>query len=137
MRGTVPTLGCAVLLGTAACTGASRKAADTPIDVESLTGRIVVTGEEDVYSANADGTGLQRLITAPGPEMEPAWAPDGSRVVYRDSRRGITVDDEIFVVDADSTDATNRTNHPPTTGGPTGPPTAAASSSTPTATRSP
>jgi len=54
-----------------------------PIDVSTLAGRIVLSTEEDVYAANADGTGLVRLTRRPGPEFDPAWSPDGSRIVYR------------------------------------------------------
>jgi TolB protein len=68
--------------------------------------------------ANADGTGLRRITDAAGPEFDPAWSPDRSRVVYRDSRRGINENDEIYVVDADGTGATNLTDHPANDWGP-------------------
>jgi Tol biopolymer transport system component len=80
-----------------------------PIDVSTLRGRIVVSTEDDIYSANADGTGLVRLTQESGPEFDAAWSPNGSRVVYRDSRRGINHDDEIFVMNADGTGRTNLT----------------------------
>jgi WD40-like Beta Propeller Repeat len=32
-----------------------------------------------------------------GPEFDAAWAPDGRWIVYRDSRRGINENDEIYV----------------------------------------
>ena len=74
-----------------------------PIDTASLTGRILLSSEDDVFTANADGSGLVRVTEATGPEFDAAWSPDGSRIVYRDSRRGINEDDEIFVVNADGT----------------------------------
>jgi Tol biopolymer transport system component len=58
------------------------------------------------------------VTSADGPEFDPAWSPDGSQVVYRDSRRGINVDDEIFVVNADGTGATNLSNNPADDWGP-------------------
>jgi Tol biopolymer transport system component len=80
-----------------------------PIDVSSLEGRIVLSSEEDVFTANADGTDVEQITSKQGPEFDPAWAPDGRRVVYRDSRRGINQDDEIYVVDADGSNARNLT----------------------------
>ena len=65
-----------------------------PIDVSTLTGRIVLSADDDIYTANADGTGLMRVTRRPGPEFDPAWSPDRSRIVYRDSRRGINHDDD-------------------------------------------
>ena len=80
-----------------------------PIDVSTLVGRIVLSTEDDIYTVNADGTGLARLTSGAGPEFDPAWSPDGRRIVYRDSRRGINHDDEIFVMNADGSDRTNLT----------------------------
>src|SRR6266516_3364353 len=37
-----------------------------PIDVTTLTGRIVLSTEDDIYTANADGTGLVRVTRRPG-----------------------------------------------------------------------
>jgi len=89
-----------------------------PIDVAALRGRIVLSSEDDIYVANADGTGLVRVTRRPGPEFDPAWSPDGQRIVYRDSRRGINQDDEIFVMNADGTGPRNLTKDPGNDWGP-------------------
>jgi Tol biopolymer transport system component len=89
-----------------------------PIDTESLIGRIVLSNEDDVYTLNADGTGLVQVTDRRGPEFDPTWSPDGSRIVYRDSRRGINRDDEIFVMDADGGHPTNLTRDPANDWGP-------------------
>ncbi|HET8526867.1 MAG TPA: hypothetical protein VFM81_09560, partial [Actinomycetota bacterium] len=89
-----------------------------PIDVSALDGRITLSSEDVVFTANADGTDVERITNKPGPEFDPAWAPDGSRIVYRDSRRGINKNDEIYVVDADGTNARNLTKDPANDWGP-------------------
>jgi TolB protein len=89
-----------------------------PIDVSSLTGRIVLSSEDDVYTVHADGTALVRVTERRGPEFDPAWSPDGSQIVYRDSRRGINHDDEIFVLGSDGSRPANLTEDPANDWGP-------------------
>jgi Tol biopolymer transport system component len=90
----------------------------TPIDTSTLRGKIVLSTEDDVYTANADGTGLLHLTSRRGAEFDPSWSPDGSRIVYRDSRRGINHDDEIYVMNADGTERRDITNDPANDWGP-------------------
>jgi Tol biopolymer transport system component len=48
-----------------------------------------VQGWESIYTVNADGTGLQKAVTAiMGTENSAsAWTPDGKFLVYMDDRR--------------------------------------------------
>lgn len=39
-------------------------------------------GSYDLYAMDADGRNLRRLTVDPGAEGEPAWTPDGTRIVY-------------------------------------------------------
>jgi Tol biopolymer transport system component len=39
-------------------------------------------GNYDIYLIDADGRNLKRLTSNPGNEGEPAWTPDGKRIVY-------------------------------------------------------
>ena len=52
----------------------------------SLTGQIAfertVDGNTDVYLMNLDRTGLVRLTNDPAPDRNPAWSPDGERIVF-------------------------------------------------------
>jgi Tol biopolymer transport system component len=89
-----------------------------PIPLEALTGRIVFDDFEDLYTMNADGTGLQTVAGRDGAEFDGAWSPDGSQIVYRDSRRGINEDDEVYVVASDGSEPRNLTNNPANEWGP-------------------
>jgi Tol biopolymer transport system component len=53
-------------------------------------------GDEEVYLARADGTGVRRLTKLPGPDLSPAWSSDGRRLAW--SRSG-----EIWTMSANGT----------------------------------
>ena len=72
-----------------------------PIDLGSLTGKIVFDDFEDVFTMNADGSDRRVVAGRTGSEFDGTWSPDGRFIAYRDSRRGINEDDEIYVVGAD------------------------------------
>ncbi|HXH88900.1 MAG TPA: hypothetical protein VNI55_09885 [Gaiellaceae bacterium] len=40
------------------------------------------SGDEEIYVARADGTGVRRLTTRPGPDLGPAWSSDGTRLAW-------------------------------------------------------
>jgi Tol biopolymer transport system component len=75
-------------------------------------GTIAYSGPDfqDVLVARGDGSGARRLTSAPGPQFDPSFSPDGSLIAYRDSRRGINKDDEIWVMDRDGGHARNLTH---------------------------
>ena len=90
-----------------------------PIDVADLSGRIVFDDFEDLYAMDPDGSNLVRIADDPaGSEFDGAWSPDGEWIVYRDSTRGINVDDEVFIARADGSDRRNLTNDPANDWGP-------------------
>ena len=73
----------------------------SPIALAELHGRIVLSRRGDIWVANADASRLRRLTSRRGDEFDPSWSPDGSRIAYRDSRRGVNDNDEIYVMHAD------------------------------------
>jgi Tol biopolymer transport system component len=82
------------------------------IELSSLRGRIVYSHADDIWVADADSSHARRLTTRPGPEFDPSWSPHGSRIVYRDSRRGVNRNDEIYVMNADGSHQHNLTRSP-------------------------
>src|SRR6266545_1304842 len=89
-----------------------------PIDVSSLQGRIVFSsGTEDVYTVNADGSGLKRLTRSEDLEFDPTWSPDGRAIAYR-HQRDFESPIDIFVMNADGTDVRRLTESPADDGWP-------------------
>jgi Tol biopolymer transport system component len=78
----------------------------------SPAGRLVVTHEDDLYVVEADGSGRRPLVEAPGTQFDADWSPDGTRVAYRDARKGLSVDDEIYVARVDGSGGANLTRNP-------------------------
>jgi TolB protein len=89
-----------------------------PIDIASLTGRILFDDFENVYAINPDGSNLVTVAGAPGPEFDGAWSADGRWVVYRDSTRGVNEDDEVYIAAADGSSMRNLTKNPENDWGP-------------------
>jgi Tol biopolymer transport system component len=76
-------------------------------------GRIVFASVRDaptfqLYSMNADGTGVSRLTYSPGYDSDPAVSPDGKRIVFQ-SNRDEPAASEIYVMNADGTGVTRLT----------------------------
>ena len=69
-----------------------------PIDISTLTGRIVFDDGQDVWAVNADGTGSVRLTQEPWREFDPTLSPDGRLIVYRAEPEDSP---ELWVMNAD------------------------------------
>jgi len=66
----------------------------------SRSGRIAFDNFDDVWAINADGTDLTRLTHSPGPDFDPSWSPDGTKIAFRSERSG---EPELWVMNADGT----------------------------------
>lgn len=75
-------------------------------------------GNHEIYVKNLDGTGLMNLTNHPGKDYETvAWSPDGTKLAFFSNREGNWRDEnelntEIFIMNADGSDARRITNNP-------------------------
>jgi serine/threonine protein kinase/Tol biopolymer transport system component len=67
----------------------------------------------DIYVMNTDGSNQRRLLTFEGadayPSSDPAWSPDGTKILFKTSKDG---DDEIYIANVDGTQIDNLTQDP-------------------------
>ncbi len=82
-------------------TGGATVSACGPATLTGATGQIAFDSDRqdfnrDIYTMNADGSGLTRLTTEPSIEKEPAFSPDGTRVSFSSDRSGTF---QIYLLD--------------------------------------
>lgn len=58
-------------------------------------------GNPEIYTMNADGTGVKRLTNDPVLEATPSFSKDGTRIAYSSSPGGDAGSSEIYVMDVD------------------------------------
>src|SRR5688572_6582627 len=63
------------------------------------------SGAEDLFSINADGTGLFRLTNASGMDIDAAVSPDGNRIAWMNGQ-------DVWVMSADGTSKAQLTFDP-------------------------
>ena len=74
-------------------------------DLDSVSGRIAFVsardGDADIYVMNADGSGVVRLTDNDSSDLDPAWSPDGGRIVFVSDRDNDVEKYDIYVMNAD------------------------------------
>lgn len=61
----------------------------------------------DIYVMQADGTDVMRLTDDPSDNVDPAWSPEGTRIVFSSVR---DQDYDLYLMKADGTDQTQLTD---------------------------
>lgn len=74
-----------------------------------FVGTETATGQVDLWTINADATGLARVTNDAAVDAEPAFTPDGAKIVFATDRDG---NFEIYSINPDGTSATRLTNDP-------------------------
>jgi Tol biopolymer transport system component len=65
-------------------------------------------GNYEIYTMNADGSGLVNLTNHPADDRSPAFSPDGTRIAFTSNREGTY---EIYTMNADGSNVTRLTNN--------------------------
>src|SRR5262249_48548804 len=60
----------------------------------------------DIYTMNADGSGVTPLTSDPGEDSRASFSADGKRIVFRSDRAPHTGNPEIYVMNADGSKLT-------------------------------
>ncbi len=85
------------------------------LDGHFVSGRGVELGDVDIYVANADGSGRQRLTRGPAVDCAPVWSPDGRKIAFqrslvrREGDRVVGFDFDVYVINADGSGERNLT----------------------------
>lgn len=66
-------------------------------------------GNSEIYSMNADGTGVVRLTNDPAHDRTPAWSLGGSRIAFESDRDG---NFELYAMNVDGSNVTRLTDNP-------------------------
>ncbi len=82
--------------------------------VPGTNGKIVFTsdrsGNFEIYTMNADGSGVTQLTNDPGEDREPVWSPDGTRIAFVSFGANVVgSSSDIMLMNADGTGLTNLT----------------------------
>jgi hypothetical protein len=74
-------------------------------------------GDFDIYTMNADGTGVAQVTNDPAVDFNPSWSPDGAKIAFA-SNRGSPADFDVYVMNPDGSGVTPLTDDPANDGVP-------------------
>src|SRR5436305_2551547 len=63
----------------------------------------------DICVSNIDGSGMRQLTRGSGPNISPAWSPDGKQLVFRAADSAIFEASDIWIMNADGSGRRNLT----------------------------
>ncbi|MBN1145312.1 MAG: PD40 domain-containing protein [Bacteroidales bacterium] len=90
-------------LATAGCSKSDGGSDDDGPQIDQLQGKFVFVsrddGDADIYTVNADGTGLLALTDNNVEDVHPAWSPDGTKIAFY--TWGYNAPSEVKVMNSD------------------------------------
>lgn len=74
----------------------------------------IFAGERDIFTFSSDGAAIHQLTSGPEADVQPAWSPDGRKVVFlrTDIVFGRAFSSDVYVINADGSGLRNLTNSP-------------------------
>jgi Tol biopolymer transport system component len=66
------------------------------------------SGNQEIYTMKADGTGVLRLTNNPADDLSPVWSPDGTKIIFSSDRAG---NYQIYIMNANGTGETRLTDN--------------------------
>lgn len=87
----------------AALAGTSDQKVATPAECKRIAFAMLQGENYDIFTACPDGSQLVNLTNAPGKDINPAWSPDGTKIVLSSDRSGSS---QIYVMAADGSSPT-------------------------------
>ena len=81
-------------------------------DPDNSGGPFDISGINDIFKMNPDGTGLVKLTDSKNFDADSAWSPDGKQIAFDSDRRNHQGRQEIHVMDADGTNVRRLTTLP-------------------------
>ena len=73
-------------------------------DPDNSGGPSDISGINDIFTMNPDGTGLVKLTDSKSFNADSGWSPDGKKIAFDSDRANLQGRQEIYVMDADGTD---------------------------------
>ena len=81
-------------------------------DPDTSGGPNDISGINDIFKMNPDGTGVVKLTDSKSFNGQPGWSPDGKKITFASDRRNHQGRMEIHVMDADGTNVRRLTTLP-------------------------
>ncbi|MEZ4960949.1 MAG: FG-GAP-like repeat-containing protein [Saprospiraceae bacterium] len=101
-----------VLFGLASCQLSAQNYTEPSLspDGHHLVFTLDESGNQDIYTARADGSEMRKITNLKGYNVHPRWSPDGTKILFNCFPFTAEEPHDAYIVNADGTGLTNLTN---------------------------